>query len=71
MHMKSTNAHWWGVPTVLLSTIKLPSDLDGCGWETAFMSEGGDWEILKRHVSSYDARVYHIAKTEQLGLKEI
>lgn len=42
------------------------------GWyETVFVEGHGDWEILRRHLTSYDARLYHMAKTEQLGLKLI
>ena len=69
-HLVSDNARWYRAATVRLSTIELPLDLDGNGYESCIFYVHGDREIVRRYATMADAIQGHRELETIFGVKE-
>ena len=69
-HLISDNVRWYRAATVRLSTIELPLDLDGNGYESSIFYAHGDSEVVRRYATMADAIKGHRELETIFGVKE-
>lgn len=69
-HLISDNVRWYRAATVRLSTIELPLDLDGNGYESCVFYVHGDSEVVRRYATMADAIKGHRELETIFAVKE-
>ena len=71
LHLINDNRGWFCKPTMKLSTVKLPLELDGIVYESCLFHTAGATQIIERYSTFDDAVFGHVAHATQYNLPNV